>query len=379
MHWRMEIDKKIRLSKCCLGSNAIDFVNDALSSSYLGMGEFVYKFEAKLKNYLGREAITVNSGTTALHLALESLELKSTDEIIAPSITYLSTFQAIIAAGVKPIACDIKENGQICLDSVKNLINQNTKAIIPVHYAGNSFDIEGLYTLAKENNIRVIEDAAHAFGSKYSGKLIGSFGDIVCFSFDGIKNITCGEGGCIVTDDKNLKEVIKSKRSLGVKNDYKNRFKNKRTWDPKVSIKGWRAHMSNIHAAIGISQFEIMHRNFEKRKSLANYYSEKLSFLSPYLDIVEISDEHIPHILPIIINKGERDNLREFLAECSVETGVHYYPCHLLDLFKTNYELKKSQSFYKKTLSLPLHPSLRFNEIDYIIDKISLFIKKENL
>ena len=127
MHWRMEIDKKIRLSKCCLGSNAIDFVNDALSSSYLGMGEFVYKFEAKLKNYLGREAITVNSGTTALHLALESLELKSTDEIIAPSITYLSTFQAIIAAGVKPIACDIKENGQICLDSVKNLINQKSK------------------------------------------------------------------------------------------------------------------------------------------------------------------------------------------------------------------------------------------------------------
>tara|TARA_B100001989_G_scaffold3713_1_gene2514 strand:+ start:63691 stop:64818 length:1128 start_codon:yes stop_codon:yes gene_type:complete len=375
----MKIDKKIRLSKCYLGSDAIDFVNDALSSSYLGMGEFVYKFETKLKNYLGREVITVNSGTTALHLALESLELKSTDEIIAPSITYLSTFQAIVSAGVKPIACDIKDNGQICLESVKSLINQNTKAIIPVHYAGNSFDIEGLYYLAKENNIRVIEDAAHAFGSKYSGKLIGSFGDIVCFSFDGIKNITCGEGGCIVTDDENLKEVIKSKRSLGVKNDYKNRFKNKRTWDPKVSIKGWRAHMSNVHAAIGISQFKIMHNNFEKRKSLANYYSEKLSFLSPYLDIVEISDEHVPHIFPIILNKGERDNLREFLAEYNIETGVHYYPCHLLDLFKTSYELKKSQSFYKKTLSLPLHPSLQFTEIDYIIDKISLFIKKENL
>ena len=141
----MKIDRKIRLSKCSLGSDTIDFVNDALSSSYLGMGEFVYKFETMLRNYLGREAITVNSGTTALHLAIESLDLKSTDEIIAPSITYLSTFQAILSAGVKPIACDINENGQICLDSVKSLINPNTKAIIPVHYAGNSFDMEGLY------------------------------------------------------------------------------------------------------------------------------------------------------------------------------------------------------------------------------------------
>ena len=250
-----------------MGPDTINFVNDALSSSYLGMGEFVYKFESILSNYFDREAITVNSGTAALHLAIESLGLDSTDEIIAPSITYLSTFQAILSAGVKPIACDIEENGQICLESVKSLINPNTKAIIPVHYAGNSFDIEGLYSLAKENNLRIIEDAAHAFGSKYSGKLIGSFGDIVCFSFDGIKNITCGEGGCIVTEDKYLKEVIRSKRSLGVENDYKKRFKNKRTWNPKVTTKGWRAHMSNVHAAIGISQFEIMHQNFEKEKS----------------------------------------------------------------------------------------------------------------
>ena len=374
----MNIDRKIRLSKCSLSLDTIDFVNDALTSSYLGMGEFVYKFESMLRNYLGREAITVNSGTTALHLAIESLNLKSSDEIIAPSITYLSTFQAILSAGVKPIACDIKENGQICLESVKSLINQNTKAIIPVHYAGNSFDVEGLYYLAKENNIRVIEDAAHAFGSKYSGQLIGSFGDIVCFSFDGIKNITCGEGGCIVTEDKNLKQIIKSKRSLGVENDYKKRFKNKRTWNPKVSTKGWRAHMSNIHAAIGISQFDIMNKNFEKRKKLAKYYSDKLSFLSPYLDIVEISDEHVPHILPIILKKGERDTLRDFLAENNVETGVHYYPCHLLDLFKTKYKLKRSKYFYEKTLSLPLHPSLDFKDIDYIIEKLSLFLKKEN-
>jgi len=374
----MKIERKIRLSQCSLGSDTINFVEDALSSTYLGMGEFVSEFERLLTNYLGREVITVNSGTTALHLAIESLDLKSTDEIIAPSITYLSTFQAILSAGVKPVACDINENGQICLESAKSLINPNTKAIIPVHYAGNSFDIKALYKLAKENNLRVIEDAAHAFGSRYYGKLIGSFGDIVCFSFDGIKNITCGEGGGIVTDDKSLKEIIKSKRSLGVENDYKKRFINKRTWNPTVSQKGWRAHMSNVHAAIGISQFEIMNKNFQKRKSLAKYYSEKLKVLSSYFDMVKISDEHVPHILPIIFKNGERDILRNFLANYNIETGVHYYPCHLLDLFKTNYQLEQSLSFYEKTLSLPLHPALEFREVDYIIEKITLFIQKVN-
>ena len=154
---------------------------------------------------------------------------------------------------------------------------------------------------------------------------------------------------------------------------------NKRTWNPSVSTKGWRAHMSNVHAAIGISQFEIMDQNFEKRKILAKYYSERLSSLYPHINIVEISDEHVPHILPIIFNKGERDELRDFLAEFNIETGVHYYPCHLLELFKTNYQLKKSQVYYKKTLSLPLHPSLEFRDIDYIIEKISLFISTENV
>ncbi len=374
----MEINQKIRLSKCALSRETIDFVSDALNSSYLGMGEFVEKFEVKLGQYLSREVITVNSGTTALHLAIESLDLLPTDEIIAPSITYLSTFQAIISAGAKPIACDIRENGQICLESVKSLINKNTKGIVPVHYAGNSFDIEGLYSLAKEHNLRVIEDAAHAFGSHYNGKLIGSFGDIVCFSFDGIKNLTCGEGGCIVTGDETLKEIIKSKRSLGVENDYKKRFKNKRTWSPSVSRKGWRAHMSNIHASIGISQMQIMEKNFQNRKDFAKYYREKLNALSPHLNIVEISDEHVPHILPIVLKNDGRDDLRAFLADLNIESGIHYYPCHLLKLFKTNYELKNSISFYKRTLSLPLHPSLTFKEIDYVIDKITLFFRNYN-
>jgi len=373
----MEANNPIRLSRCALGDKAFDFVKEALDSSYLGMGRYVDVFENKLSEIFSREVITVSSGTTALHLAIEALELKPNDEIIAPSITYLSTFQAIAAAGANPVACDIDLNGQISIKSLKEKINKKTKAIIPVHYAGNSFEIEELYSLAKENNLRVIEDAAHAFGSKYKGKYIGSFGDIACFSFDGIKNITCGEGGCIVTDDLKLKDKIKSKRSLGVENDHLKRFKNKRTWEPKVSIKGWRAHMSNINAAIGLSQIEIMHENFKKRTELSKYYIHKLKKLSEHLKVVEISEEHIPHIFPIFLFENNRDELRNFLSDFKIETGIHYYPCHLLEFFKTENILPNSNLFYERTLSLPLHPELDFSQIDFIISKLnSFFIKK---
>jgi len=374
----MKSNKLIRLSKCSLSDKTIDFVNEALSSSYLGMGEFVKRFEDKLKHYFGREVITVSSGTTALHLALESLNLKQSDEIIAPSITYLSTFQAIVAAGLKPVACDVNLNGQICQKSLKSLINENTKAIIPVHYAGNSFDIEGIYSIAKEYNLRIIEDAAHAFGSKHKNKLIGSFGDIVCFSFDGIKNITCGEGGCIITDDRELQEKIKSKRSLGVDNDYKKRFKNQRVWEPTVTTIGWRAHMSNVHAAIGLSQLEIMNKNFNARKELARYYLEKISFLNDFIDVIDISNEHVPHIFPILLRNEGRDSLRRFLSEFNIETGIHYYPCHLLDLFKTKYDLKNALYFYQNTISLPMHPNLKKDDIDFIVDKLNNFFKCKN-
>ncbi len=363
----------IRLSKCALDENANIYIKQALDSTYLGMGKYVEEFEKKLKNYFGREIITVNSGTMALHLAIESLNLNKGDEIIAPSITYLSTFQAILSAGARPIACDVNLNGQISLESLKRMITKRTKAIIPVHYAGNSFDIDGLYRIANEYNLRVIEDAAHAFGSKYKDKLIGSFGDIICFSFDGIKNITCGEGGCILTNDEKLKTIIRAKRSLGVENDHKKRFQNQRTWNPSVSQKGWRAHMSNIHAAIGLSQLDIMENNFLIRKKLAKYYKKNLDELSKFLKVVDFSDNHVPHIFPLLLKLNKRDELRKFLLENNIESGIHYYPCHKLELFETKYELKDSDFYFERTISLPLHPTLKMEEVDFIISKLKLF------
>ena len=207
--------KIIKLSKSSISTEEIISVSNVLKSEYLGMGKKVQEFEKKLKIFFGREVVCVSSGTAALHLSLQALEIKKGDEVLVPSITYIASFQAISATGAKAIACDVEsETMLIDINDAKKKISKKTKAIMPVHFAGNPANLKDIYKFAKKNNLFVIEDAAHAFGSYYKKKLIGSLGDIVCFSFDGIKTITSGEGGCIVTSNKKLINNIKNSRLL---------------------------------------------------------------------------------------------------------------------------------------------------------------------
>ena len=246
---------KQRLSKSVIGAEEKQAVVDVLDKEYLGMGQEVGLFEKELSKLFSRETICVSSGTAAIQLAIEACNIGPGHEILVPSMTYVATFQAITATGAKPIACDIEEETcLIDLEDAASKINQNTKAIIPVYYTGGVGNWQKLYDFANKNKIRVIEDAAHAFGTKYENQLIGSIGDIVCFSFDGIKNITSGEGGCIVSSDQNVIERAKNARLLGVEKDSDNRYNNSRSWNFDVLNQGWRYHMSNIMAAIGLEQ-----------------------------------------------------------------------------------------------------------------------------
>ena len=167
------------------------------------MGEEVQAFERELTGFFGRQAVCVTNGTAALHLAVQGCGVGMGDEVLVPSLTYVACFQAISATGAVPVACDVDPQS-FCLDwrDAEQRITAKTKAIMPVHYAGGVGDLDSIYALAQKAELRVIEDAAHAFGSSYQKRKVGSFGDIACFSFDGIKNITSGEGGCIVTDDQ---------------------------------------------------------------------------------------------------------------------------------------------------------------------------------
>jgi dTDP-4-amino-4,6-dideoxygalactose transaminase len=362
--------KTIRLSKSVIGLEEIEAVTAVLKKEFLGMGEEVFKFEKELSSYIGSPTVCVNTGTAALQLALQACDIGAGDEVLVQSLTYLASFQAISATGAKPIACEVNSHDlTIDLKDAKNRLTKKTKVIMPVHYSGNPGDLEAIYSFANKHNLRVIEDAAHAFGSIYKNNLIGSFGDICCFSFDGIKNLTSGEGGAIVTKDETVINRIKDLRLLGVSRDSDNRYKNQRTWDLNVKEQGWRFHMSNIMAAIGIEQLKRFSTFQEKRKELATLYQEQLNGLNG-VELLEINYNDItPHIFVIKIKNGRRDTLKIGLENCGIQTGVHYKPNHLLGYYSDN-ALPITENIYKELLTIPLHPDLTKNDVIFICGKI---------
>tara|TARA_Y200000002_G_scaffold382594_1_gene400245 strand:+ start:3048 stop:4151 length:1104 start_codon:yes stop_codon:yes gene_type:complete len=355
----------IKLSQASITNKEINEVNKVLKNQYLGMGKNVFDFEKKLSVFLNREVVCVNTGTSALQLALESLRLPKGSEVLVPTITYVASYQAITASGLKPIPCDINLNNLIIdLDDSQKRITKKTKCIMPVFFAGEPGDVKKIYKFAKKNNLRIVEDAAHAFGSKYKNKLIGSFGDITCFSFDGIKNITAGEGGCIVTNDKKSLNYIKNARLLGVEGDTDKRKSGERSFNFQVNYQGWRYHMSNINAAIGSVQLKRSQSIFEKRKILARYYCKILKD-SNKIDLLQIDYENIvPHIFVIILKSNiNRDTLRKKLLYYDIETGVHYKPNNRLNFFKTKNNFKNTNILEKNILTLPLHVNLTKKDI----------------
>lgn len=377
------ITKKIKLSKSIVGSAEKKALSAVIDRSYLGMGKYVQEFENNLKKYLGsKNVICVNSGTAALHLAVMSLGLKASDEILVQSLTFVASFQAISAVGAKPIACEVDaQSCTIDLKDAERKITKNTKAIMPVHYAGNMGDLRGIYKFAKKHNLRVIEDAAHAFGTVYQGKKIGSFGDIICFSFDGIKNITCGEGGAVVTSDDKAVRFIMDARLLGVEKDTEKRYKGQRSWEFDVTHQGYRYHMSNLFAAVGIEQLKKFERSFKPlRQKLAKQYYAGLSSVRGIglfpIDYTKV----VPHIFVIRVLKGKRDYLRKCLIENNIECGIHYFPNHLLSYYgRKKGDLPITEKLYSEILSLPLHPGLSNEDQDYVIKTIRAKLNHVNL
>lgn len=371
----------IRLSKSCIGDAEKLAVQRVLDKEFLGMGEQVRIFEEKLSKFFGREAVCVVNGTAALHLALQACEIGIGDEVLVPSITYVASFQAITATGATPIACDVDETS-LCLDwlDAEKRITSKTKAIMPVHYSGGVGKLNKIYKLAEKYKLRVVEDAAHAFGTTYKNQKVGEFGDISCFSFDGIKNITSGEGGCIVTDDEKVLDLVKDARLLGVEKDSYKRYKGQRSWDFNVSKQGWRYHMSDIMAAIGIEQLKRFDNIANKRKILARKYVEKLKDYKFLNYINHNYEEVVPHIFPIVLSSYiNRENVVNELNSKNIQTGIHYKPNHLLDFFNKSSEISmvESGSIYKSLLTLPLHESLTADEVMYICDSLMSSIDKQ--
>lgn len=362
----------MRLSKSIIGPQEISAVQKVLERGYLGMGTEVQKFEQELTEFLGGgvQVTCVNTGTAALQLAVESLQLNPGDEILVPSLTFVASYQAITAAGAVPIACDVRlEDGLIDLDDARKRITPRTRAIMPVHYASSWGDIEAVYAFAREHQLRVIEDAAHSFGCVRNGRPIGSEGDILCFSFDGIKNITSGEGGAVVTRDAAVTQYVQDARLLGVQKDTEKRFNRQRSWDFDVVHQGWRYHMSDIMAAIGRAQLARFTSDFKsKRVALSTHYRELLSSISGVKLLERPTGEFVPHIQPIRVLNHQRDRLRETLTAAGIESGIHYKPNHLLTFFKREgAPFPNTEALYAELLTLPLQPDLELADVERVV------------
>lgn len=366
----------IRLSKSCIGEAEKLAVMGVLDREYLGMGAEVQQFEKALTDFFGRPAVCVVNGTAALHLAVQACNIGSGDEVLVPSITYVSSFQAISATGAKPVACDIeKDSLMLDLTDAEKRLTPKTKAIMPVHYSGGVGNLEQIYAFAEKHGLRVIEDAAHAFGTFYKGKKIGASGDISCFSFDGIKNITSGEGGCIVTDDEEVLQAVRDARMLGVEKDTDKRYSGQRSWEFEVKNQGWRYHMSNIMAAIGLEQL----RNFDiaanKRKKLAELYDKLLSVQSGIIPLVRDYEQVVPHIYVVLIPAmKDRKSLQKSLLEKNIQTGIHYQPNHWLSLYNdpNAQPLPITESVFPQMLTLPLHTDLSESDIQIVVEALLL-------
>ena len=364
----------IRLSRSVIGEREMQEVQRILEIGYLGMGAEVGRFENELKDFMGgqREVVCVNTGTSALHLAVQACGIGPGDEVLVPTLTYVASFQAISATGATPIAVDVDpSNGFLDPADAERRITANTRAIMPVHYASGFGHIDALYALAKKHQLRVIEDAAHAFGCHHQGKICGSFGDVICFSFDGIKNITSGEGGAVVSADPDVIQKVRDARLLGVEKDSEKRLVGKRSWDFDVTAQGWRYHMSELMAAIGRVQLSRFPDFAAHRVQLARNYQKAFAAIDTLTDLGLDYGAIVPHIYVILVEPSLRDRVKAALDAEGIGVGIHYRPNHLLSLYAQSGDgFPVADELYEQMLTLPLHPMVSDEDQKRVIETV---------
>ncbi len=368
----------IKSSRGCFGEEELLAVKEAFEYGYFGMAYKVTEFEQALKDYLGTEygVLATNTGTSALHLALSSLGIGPGDEVIVPAFTFVASVQAIAMCGATPVLCEVREdNLLIDVKDVESKITDKTKAVITVDYSGNPCDYDALFSLKDKYGIRIIEDAAHSIGSLYKGKKIGSFGDVICFSFDSIKVMSCGEGGAIVSNDKELLQIAEQKRLLGMDKKTHALDWKQRSWVYDVNYVGFRYHMSNINAAIGCEQLKKLDRFIARRREICHQYVEELSGLDG-ISIIKIDYDTIaPFMFPCLILNGRRDMLREYLVNKDIETAISYIPSNKFTLFKKG-NMPTTDKIYSEILCLPLHYEITDDDVREVCAYIREFYQR---
>ena len=357
----------------------INEVVKVLKSDWITTGPKIKEFEDALCSYIGCSyCVAVNSGTSALDIAVQSLELPEGSEVITTPFTFVATSNAIIYNGLKPVFADIcSDTFNVNPEDIKRKITKDTKAIIYVDYAGQPCDIKAIREIADEFNLYLIEDACHAIGSEYEGKKVGNFADLTIFSFHPVKHITTGEGGVVVTDDEALYERLSLLRSHGIDKDAQDRYGPDASWAYDMKYLGRNYRMTDFQAALGISQLKKLDGFIDKRNGLASRYNELLGDIDVVtLPVTKDNVRHAWHLYTILLDESiNRDEFFKYMRNANIGVNLHYIPVYRHSYYVENFvfdagDFPVTEDVFKRIITLPLFPRMELKQLEYVVEKI---------
>ena len=354
----------------------LDALREPFRSGWIGLGPKTQEFEEKFARYIGvHQATGVNSATAALHLALKVAGVEG-GEVITTAMTFVSTNMAILYNDAIPVFADIeKDTLNINVEEIETKISPRTKAIMVVHYGGHACNMDPIMELARRNELKVIEDAAHGCGGEYNGRKLGSIGDLGCFSFHAVKNLATGDGGMITCHDEDLDSRLRKLRWVGISKDTwkRSEIDTKYSWFYTVEELGFKYHMNDIAAAIGLVQLEKLDGLNNRRREIVQTYNENFSDLD-WMETPVEKEYAKSACHNYVVKAEERDRFIKYLQEHGISASVHYFPNHLYDLFK-DYRtfLPVTEHVWKKLVTLPLYPDMTTEEIEKVTETVKRF------
>ncbi len=379
---------EIPFHKPYISEEEIAEVVDTLKSGWITMGPKTIRFEEEFAGYISSKyAIAVNSGTAALHLAVKAIDLRPGDEVIIPTTTFTATGEVICYGNAVPVIVDVeRETHNISVAAIEKAITPKTKAMIPVHMAGQPCDMDEIIQLAGAHHLFVIEDAAHAIPAWYRKRRIGSIADITCFSFYSTKPLATGEGGMVTTEKEDWAERVRTLRLHGISKDAWKRYSKGGSWYYEVIEPGFKYNMTDLQASLGIAQLRKVDWLWEKRKEIARRYTDAFASTGCVIPPTVKSDRQSAWHLYIIKLHLEalsidRNSFIEKLRERGIETSVHFIPLHRHPFYKNTFGLTpeafpSAEWLYERSISLPIYPGMTDAEVDYVIEQVTDLCRK---